>query len=64
MPRRYILGLAFVLHKDVQLKKRLPPWFEADLDISPTQFEKQVTLWLSSLNHEVKDITVEHDKKI
>ncbi|WP_232583335.1 restriction endonuclease [Photobacterium carnosum] len=60
----YILRLTFVLDKDIQLKKRLPPWFESELDISPIQFEKQVTAWLSSLTHKLKDITVEHDKKI
>ncbi len=46
------------------MKKRLPPWFESELDITPIQFEKQVTSWLSNLEHKPININVEHDKRI
>lgn len=46
------------------MAQRLAPWDESYLDITPTQFEKQVCSWFKAAGHEIKHLQVEHDQKL
>ena len=46
------------------MTQRLAPWDESYVDITPTQFEKQVCSWFKASGHEITDLRVEHDQKL
>ncbi|HDZ9489360.1 TPA: restriction endonuclease, partial [Vibrio cholerae] len=46
------------------MTQRLAPWDESYVDITPTQFEKQVCSWFKASGHEINDLHVVHDQKL